>query len=437
MPKYILFLVGLLTSIPLYAKEPNLEQLSACIVVEGERKCTVGEMELDPSDEKYRKGLEQAAEIISQETRIKEVESLASSIVKSALPGKKASDSSPIKAEDIEDFKKNISFNEPLSRDFWKLAHKAGRLLDKAIVNKQKTGKYGDISGFIFISKSIPKNDLESLIYEVAQSKRRISFVIRGSEPMRYAETLRHFIDIDKSIVGRLMVDPTLFNKLNVNEVPTFIIKNSNDDWQRTSGNVSLSAVQEHFKDDKVLKRLGKVYEVEEPDLIALMKERAGKVDWEKWMLEQTKQILSNRYESGLKVASDPSSLLIDPRYQIKKDIVLRGQTFGKQGQWINPLEFQPLSKCYVVADFSNDDHLRAVDVLIEDCQGITALTVNQPDYETQIPKLVSKYGEIRNIDPLIIKRFKLVEVPVVARQEGLSIRLTTLPPIDEREMIK
>ncbi|BBL92265.1 MULTISPECIES: TrbC family F-type conjugative pilus assembly protein [Vibrio] len=434
MPKYILFLVCFFTSFYLSANEPNLEQVSACIVVDGERKCTVGEMELDPSDEKYRKGLEQAAEIISQETRIKEVDSLASSIVKDALPGKNVS---PIKAKDVEDLKQFTSFNEPLSKDFWKLAHKAGRLLDKAIVKKQKTGKYGDISGFIFISKSIPKNDLESLIYEVAQSKRRISFVIRGAEPMRYAETLRHFISIDKSIVGRLMVDPTLFNKLNVTEVPTFIIKNSNDEWQRTSGNVSLSAAEEHFKDDKVLKRLGKVYDIEEPDLIALMKERAGKVDWEKWMLEQTKQILTNRYESGLKVASEPQSLLIDPRYQIKKDIVLRGQTFAKQGQWINPLEIQPLSKCYVVADFSNSDHLRAVDKLVEDCSGITALTVNQPDYDNQIPNLVSKYGEIRNIDPLIIKRFKLIEVPVVARQEGLSIRLTTLPPIEEKETIK
>ncbi|BBM67568.1 MULTISPECIES: TrbC family F-type conjugative pilus assembly protein [Vibrio] len=433
-----LLMASIVTSFTVLGEQ--LREVKVCATINGEIKCDVGMMELDPSDEKFNQGLMEAKEIIDKPVNSQVFDDMAKEIARSNSTmgiGEVTKPKAELTKEDIEAFKVGTSFNQPIEKGFWELAQKAGRLLDRAINKKQNGAKYGNIDGFIFISQTIPENDLASLIYEVSQSKEKIAFVIRGAEPMRYAETLKHFIDIEKEIVGRFMVDPTLFRKLNITEVPTFVLKNENDKWQKTSGNVSLSAVRTHFKEDKKLRQLGKVYDISEPDLILLMQERAGQVDWEEWMLEQTKQILTNRYESGLKVADEPSSLLIDPRYQIQKDIVLKGQTFGKKGQWINPLEIQPLTKCYVVADFSNDEHLRAVDELIKDCPGVTALTVKQPDYETQIPALVLKYGEIRSIDPLFIKRFKLVDVPVVARQEGLAIRLTTLPPIEKREVAK
>lgn len=367
----------------------------------------------------------EAKSILNQSTRKSEVETLAADIVSEAIQAK---DSISVVPED-----ENMSVGK-LSIDdgFWQTAQQAQALLDRAIQRKSSSNKYGSAEGFVFISKSIPDNDLASLIYEVTKSKRRIAFVIRGAEPMRYLETIKHFIDIDESIRSRLIVDPTLFQKLGVQTVPTFVLKNEDNEWQRTSGNVSLKAVESHFATENELMRLGKTYDIVEPDMIELMKARASAVDWESWIKQQTQQMLTSPYESGLLVAQKASSILIDPRHQIKKDIVLKGHVFGRAGQWINPLEIQPLSKCYVVADFSLASHKRAVDRLVADCNKITAMTVEPLDIK-QAARLVPTYGEIRAIDPMVKSRFKLTEIPVLARQEGLAVRLTTLPPVIEK----
>jgi type-F conjugative transfer system pilin assembly protein TrbC len=426
----------------------------------GDINCITGTFELDPTQEQYDKGIEQAKEIVSQKSMelpasIKESLSTLQTETTSSID---KLDFVPKSVEEIEDApaivdvassnKETLTssksqsatekkFGKLTDKSLWEVSDKATRLLSTAIQKRQETNKYDAFEGFIFISRSIPANDLSALIEEVSLTNRKIAFVVRGFEPKQMAQTVQDFVEINKKFASRLILDPTLFRKYNVTEVPTFLIREklgegqASDTWRITKGDVSLRMAEEHFDHTRQFEYLGKVYPIQEPDLLALIQERVERTDWKTWVDEQTKIIETQKFAFDVGVARTQQTYSVDPTYTLTQDIVLKGHTFGRKGQKLNPLEIMPLTKCYLFADFNDESHRNAVDKLISKCdKKLTKAISVQQVASADAKYLVEKYGVISVLDPLLKERMGISRVPAMARQVGNGLIVTTLPPI-------
>lgn len=97
----------------------------------------------------------------------------------------------------------------------------------------------------IFVSASMPLESLKRLAYQAVQ--RGAILVIRGMVKGSMIETA-HLVD---QIDHPLEIDPKLFERFGVKQVPVFLIPH-NDTWHTVSGNVDLEFALETVNNDRV-----------------------------------------------------------------------------------------------------------------------------------------------------------------------------------------
>jgi type-F conjugative transfer system pilin assembly protein TrbC len=86
----------------------------------------------------------------------------------------------------------------------------------------------------VFISNSMPKKTLQDLATTIKDSNTRL--VIRGLVNGSFQDTAA----LVKEIGVPIDIDPELFERLNITQVPTFAIKDLGGAWHTLKGNVSL-----------------------------------------------------------------------------------------------------------------------------------------------------------------------------------------------------
>ena len=92
-------------------------------------------------------------------------------------------------------------------------------------MNKNSKNMIGDNHLLIFISYSIPKEQLVSLIKQ-AQSINAV-FVLRGMIDGSMKKTQKEFFELKKNYQIGAMINPKLFSAFSVTQVPTFVIYKS------------------------------------------------------------------------------------------------------------------------------------------------------------------------------------------------------------------
>jgi conjugal transfer pilus assembly protein TrbC len=103
---------------------------------------------------------------------------------------------------------------------------------------------------YVFVSFSMPKESIESLLKEAA--KHNAVLVLRGLKNNSFKETakiIKDFYDNDKRESAGFEINPELFEKHAINHVPVFL---NTSNQNRLSGNVTLSFAVQKLKEEGV-----------------------------------------------------------------------------------------------------------------------------------------------------------------------------------------
>lgn len=120
-------------------------------------------------------------------------------------------------------------------------------------INKKATSPSSSKEGmYIFVSFSMPKELLWTLNEEAKSLGARL--VIRGLKDNSFKETFKA-VQLDKKRVLRLDINPKLFEKYSITQVPTFVITEGSDSkYDKITGNLSTKYVLEEFSQNGELK---------------------------------------------------------------------------------------------------------------------------------------------------------------------------------------
>jgi len=105
---------------------------------------------------------------------------------------------------------------------------------------------------YVFVSLSMPRQSLLQLLQQSRELNAQV--VLRGFVNDSHKTTtkvLQNLITISKYGV---IVDPELFNKYEIKQVPTFVIVGSDNHYDKLSGNISWSEAV------NIIKRQGDIY---------------------------------------------------------------------------------------------------------------------------------------------------------------------------------
>jgi type-F conjugative transfer system pilin assembly protein TrbC len=123
---------------------------------------------------------------------------------------------------------------------------------NKIIANKD--GIQNDDNIYVFISFSMRDNLIKEYIAEARSLKEKdninVVFVLRGFYKNSFKETGSKVAQLSDSKNVGVIVDPTLYQKYNIKQVPVIVKKNEND-FDKISGSITIRYALEIFKEGK------------------------------------------------------------------------------------------------------------------------------------------------------------------------------------------
>ncbi len=124
---------------------------------------------------------------------------------------------------------------------------------------------------FIFVSFSMPQNLLKN--YDDIARKLGAKLVIRGLKDNSFKETIQYLKNVKTSGI-MVDIDPTLFERFNVNLVPSFVLSDGHS-YDKLVGSISIVYALEKFANEGDLKLQAK-------DILRNLRELRGKDSMDK-----------------------------------------------------------------------------------------------------------------------------------------------------------
>lgn len=308
------------------------------------------------------------------------------------------------------------------------------------MASMQKQKKYGeDIEAYIAISMSIPEASLKSLLAELSNEfkDRNVILAFQGAKPGELSK-LAFFIErmIPKE-AGQfdVVIDPTIFNKLEVEAVPYFAIKTQKG-WRKVLGDVSFSqALYLADIDYDIFQAAGPVYEIEEPNMLDVIQSKLANFSGEKYIEGASKKLLEGEPSRvNLLLATKDMEYLVDPTSTIKEDLVFEGVMFAPAGTQINPLEHLPLANSFAFIDVTKQEQVALARQWQSKHQNLRLLTTVMPQAE-ETGRLINEFGFISQINELVVTRFGLSHYPALAYQveNKIQVEVIAIKPSDDK----
>lgn len=101
-----------------------------------------------------------------------------------------------------------------------------------------------EIQIIVFVSFSMPKESIKTL-FKDAEMYKNVRFVLRGFVNDSMEETVKKVQDDE----GVLDIDPDIFEKYQIEQVPTFLWVKGDQNLGKISGNITLTYAQQIFKE--------------------------------------------------------------------------------------------------------------------------------------------------------------------------------------------
>lgn len=295
----------------------------------------------------------------------------------------------------------------------------------------------------VFISAGMPEGVLRQLFKQaLARDPKRIRFVVRGFEPQKVGALLSKLRSLlpdpytDDVIVE---VDPNAFRAYAVDAVPVYLVKDKEKSkWFEIRGTASLELAQEFVRRGGSY-NAGDLYPIAEPDILAVIEERARKYDWEPAMKRAQARAAQNlRPTFDLPTSSRNATAYFTPSFTAPHDITSPGQqgkgevVLARGGQTFALLDYTRLQVPVLVFDATDPRQVRMVRRWIErpEYKGADLFVVGSgaPARDSKTTVTSDLQQSLRRpVFPMprrLAERFGVDAVPAIVEQEGQRLRI-------------
>ncbi|WP_250439392.1 TrbC family F-type conjugative pilus assembly protein [Delftia tsuruhatensis] len=295
----------------------------------------------------------------------------------------------------------------------------------------------------VFISTGMPEGVLRQLFRQaLAKDPKRIRFVVRGFEPQKVGallSKLRHLLPDPYNDDVIVEVDPNAFRAYAVDAVPVYLVKDkAKDKWFEIRGTASLDLAQDFARRGGSY-TAGDLYPIAEPDILAVIEERARKYDWEPAMKRAQARAAQNlRPTFDLPTSSRNATAYFTPTFTAPHDITSPGQNgrgevlIARAGQTFALLDYTRLQVPVLVFDATDPRQLSLVRQWIQrpEYKGADVFVVgsNAVARDTTTPVSSDLQHLLkRPVFPMprrLAERFGVDAVPAIVEQEGRNLRI-------------
>lgn len=298
----------------------------------------------------------------------------------------------------------------------------------------------------VFISAGMPEGVLRHLFAQAMQFPQgKVRFVLRGFTPQQLGplvSKLRGLFPDPYSDHIALEVDPNAFRTYKVEAVPVFLVKEQSK-WFEVQGAQSLDAAKENVR-NRSRKVVGELYAIAEPDILAVIEDRAKKFDWAP-VLARAQARMANNLKPGfdLPTANRTDTRYFTPTFTVPHDITApsqagQGETvLARGGQSFNLLDHTRLQVPVIVFDASDTRQVKMVrSWLMRPEYKDADLFVIGSDLTSRNAKtpLTTELGNAfkRPVYPWLAKlseRMGVDSVPSIVVQDGNRLRISSFDP--------
>lgn len=298
----------------------------------------------------------------------------------------------------------------------------------------------------VFISSGMPDGVLRHLFAQAMEfPKGRVRFVVRGFTPQKLGPLigkLRKLLPDSQSDHIVIEVDPNAFRAYSVEAVPVYLVKEGQK-WFAIQGAQSLEAAQKNVA-RRSARVMGELYPIAEPDMLALMEDRAKNFDWQPVMERAQARAMRNLKPAfDLPTATRDERRYFTPTFIVPHDIEAPARegsgkaVLARQGQSINLLDHTRLQVPVIVFDPSDERQARMVKHWLKQPEYanadlfIVGFNLQAIDAKTPVTVEIAKSYR-RPVYPLLPKlneRFGVQAVPSIVLQEDKQLRIDSFNP--------
>jgi hypothetical protein len=204
---------------------------------------------------------------------------------------------------------------------------------------------------FVFISKSMPRGQLLSLLKSLEHINLDVEVAYRGlwegnrtiMDAFRQSGRMLRDFGV-KRLGAEFNMNPTAFREAGVTVVPTMVYVHGDRQLSRVTGSVNIRSFHESIEDaPKDFGNEGAVFEIQEKDFFVEIQERMAKIDW-KQKVEQAKKTFWNKITPyNIPVSSEYESFDVDMTVVVNQDIYAeyngKKHVIARSGDRFNPLD--------------------------------------------------------------------------------------------------
>ena len=220
---------------------------------------------------------------------------------------------------------------------------------------------------YVFISQSLGEETLKSIFERCADRDDIVYVMIGVAKDMGIADGIKWIQTFASQFEPQpnILIDPVLFERYGIKRVLAVVIAESAPYAipgmkKRKTGKLIAKALG--LADDKWVKEQidlgqtgdlgvrGETYAISEIDMLAMMKERVAKVDWQAKRDAALRNFWKTKTFDILPTASVSRTRIIDPAIYVENDIRdLAGRYIRRAGEKVNPLDIRPFTKVMIV----------------------------------------------------------------------------------------
>lgn len=208
----------------------------------------------------------------------------------------------------------------------------------------------------IFVSWSLGEQEIKDLLVRYNGNK-TVELVFRGiPEGMPFPQALAKLqkLALETKSDTPVLINPVLFTDAAVTTVPQIRKLVEGAPQYVVAGTTSIEGADTEYSTRKTpgLGSVGPTLDIDERDLIEVLKERLAKVDFAELKEKATKRFWDKQTFVDLPTATSHRVRKLDPTVTVPEDMVAAdGSLIHKAGDRINPLSIRPFTQRLVIID--------------------------------------------------------------------------------------
>ncbi|RMD69022.1 MAG: hypothetical protein D6819_08005 [Gammaproteobacteria bacterium] len=299
-----------------------------------------------------------------------------------------------------------------------------GRALHAAMP-KPAEGERPALEGklIVFITLGMPEGALRSL-FEQGAGRSDVVFVVRGWDPPDIMGLVKrlHALFPEKGAPPNVAVHPALFEAFHVEQAPVYLAFHQGK-ARTVRGEISLEGARELLARHPPDHPVGPLHPVEEPDILAIIKERIAAFDW-RAALEKAKARASEAPPPlDLPMARKRRRYAVDPSIVVTRDIAAPdGRLVAAKGTRVNPLDALDLDYRYVIFNPEHPEEIEQVKTWQAKYGNLFLMATRFSD----AVDMARTFGQpVYPANRLIADRLGVSETPALVEQEGSVLMVT------------